>query len=447
MTETVTSASNKRRAWLAVAGWTLLVYTTIPLARTIQEGVQAHGGQELFLWATFASFGLTAGWTAMAIFRGRLMLRPMAIAVLCAVGLSFAALAWSLRENPEESIHCLEYGILGWLLLRAVQHQFHSLAAPFTAAMIGISLGIVDELIQWLIPGRYFDFRDLGINGVSVLLALAALVATTQARAQSRFRPDWGGLHVGLLAAACSLGLLLFCCANTAGLLGWYGRVIPALAAIDEVTAEYGHLHDNNAGLVFPSRLDRKELDRQDRERAAEVGQELARFRAETAYARFLRLHPPYRDPLLVESRVRLFRRDRHALLAAQSQDDPGLRRSHARIAVAENRIMAEFFPAVLHRSGYAWPEPIRARLVALAGPVGRYRSPVSDSLITIASRQTVLSGLAIMLALTLAAAAWARRLERLCTSAAVLPPRTGPGLLEAHRLPEEYRHQDGDHH
>ena len=45
MTETVTSASNKQRTWLAVAGWTLLVYTTIPLARTIQEGVQAHGGQ------------------------------------------------------------------------------------------------------------------------------------------------------------------------------------------------------------------------------------------------------------------------------------------------------------------------------------------------------------------------------------------------------------------
>ena len=423
-----TTAGNRWRAWLAVVGWTLLIFVTIPLARTIQEGVQAHGGQELFLWITLAALGLTAGWTAVAIFRGRLALRPVAAVALASVGLAFAALAWSLRESPEESIHCLQYGVLGWLLLRALRLRHHGLSAHFAAAMIGVALGIADELLQWLIPERYFDFRDLGINALSVLLAQAGLVAAAPAETLSLSRPDWGGLRTGLMAAACSLWLLLFCCANTADLLAWYGRAIPALAAIDEVTAEYGHLHDNGAGLVFPSRLDRRELDRQDRERAAEVGPALARYRAETEYARFLRLNPPYRDPLLAEARVRLFRRDRHALLAAQTWDDANLRCDHARIAAAENRIMAEFFPTVLDRSGYAWQEPIRTRLEALAGPIGRYRSPVSASVITAVSKQILLSILTALLTLTLAAAAWIRRMERLCKTAAPPPPGAATG-------------------
>ena len=417
------SAGHRWRAWLAVVGWTLLIYATIPLARTIQEEVQAHSGQGLFLWITLVAIGLTAGWTAGAIIRGRLALRPLAAVALASVGLVFAALAWSLHESPEESIHCLQYGVLGWLLLRAVRLEYHGLAAHWAAAMIGIALGIADELIQWLVPERYFDFRDLGINALSVLLAQVGLVAAAPAGTLFRSRLDWGGLRTGLMAAACSLALLLFCCANTADLLAWYGRFIPALAAIDEVTAEYGHLHDNGAGLVFPSRLDRRELDRQDRERAAEVGPVLARYRDETEYVRFLRLNPPFRDPLLAEARVRLFRRDLHAQLAAQARNHADLRRTHARIAATENRILAEFFPTVLHRSGYTWPEPIRAKFEALADPIGPYRSPVSASLITAVSKRALVSGLTALLALTLAAAAWTRRMERSGTTAATPPP------------------------
>lgn len=410
-------------AWLTAACWTLLIYVTIPLARSIQEWVQAHGGQQLFLWATFTAIGLTVLGTALAVARRRLALRLTAAAALVAIALVFSALTWSLRENPEESIHCIQYGMLSWLLLRAMRRRHQGWPAHFAAAMIGIALGIGDELIQWLIPWRYFDFRDLGINALAVLLTQAGLVVAAPARILSRPCPDWAALRTGLLALAASLGLLLFCCANTPELLAWYGRLVPALAAIDEVTAEYGHVHGNGQGLTFVSRLNRQELARQDRERAAEVGAVLVRYRTEADYVGFLRTHPAHLDPLLMEARVRLFRRDRHAQLVVQNKDVDALRRHHARIAVAENRIMMEFLPTVLRHSGCTWPEPIRLRLEALAGLIASYHSPVSASVITAVSKPVLLATLTLLLALALIAAAWAHCRASCRQTAAPSPP------------------------
>ena len=81
-------------AWLTAGGWTLLIYLTIPLARPIQEWVQTHGGQHLFLWTTFTAIGLTALGAASAVVRRRLTLRPPAAAARAAIGLVFAALTW-----------------------------------------------------------------------------------------------------------------------------------------------------------------------------------------------------------------------------------------------------------------------------------------------------------------------------------------------------------------
>jgi hypothetical protein len=149
----------------------------------------------------------------------------------------------------------------------------------------------------------------------------------------------------------------------------------------------------------------------------------LSRHRAEADYARFLRTHPPHLDPLLVEARVRLFRRDRHAQLVALTKNDDGLRRRHARIAVAENLIMMEFLPTVLRHSGFVWPESIRLRLEILAGPIVSYRSPVSGSVITAISRPVLLSTLTALLALTLIAAAWSHRLAQNCRIGPTVPP------------------------
>ncbi len=382
------------RAWAAVAGWLLLIWGAIPLAGALRELVAGRGGRHLFLWATLLA--LAAVGVRLLRAAARRGLTPARLLVLAAVAALFVGLVWSLRDSPEEALHSVQYAVLGTLLFRALDRHPGGLAGYAAAAMAGIGLGIIDELIQWLVPGRTFDYRDLGINGLSAVLALVAVGAVQgyrPVRRRARLR-DWRPV---LLLAAADLLLLLFCLSNTPELQGRYARLLPAAASLDEVTAEYGHRHVDAVAGVFRSRLDRVELARQDRERVSEVAAILDRYAGEEQYRAFLARYPAHRDPLLVEARVHLFRRDRYAFLADQAKDDTDLRQQYARIAMGENRIMETVFPTVLGHSGYRWPETMRATLATWAGPAAPYQSPVSSELITVAPR-SVLQTLVLLL-------------------------------------------------
>ena len=383
------------RSWVAVAGWLLCIYGAIPLARDIQEFVAVRGGQQLFLWPALLGLGAATAWLGRAVARGTVSLSPVRALVLLVVAGLFAGLVWSLRDNPEESLHCLQYAVLGALLFRALRRHPGGQALYWAAALAGIGLGMVDELIQWLVPDRTFDYRDIGINGLSVVLAQVAIAAGS-GPGPTVFASPRTGWRTVLHLAAVDLLLLLFCLANTPDLQRW----LPSAVRFDEVTAEYGYRHCDPRLGVFFSRLDRVELARQERERAAEVAAVLDRYAGEERYRAFLATYPANRDPLLVEARVHLFRRDRYAFLADQSRDDGNLRQRYARIAVGENLLMETVFPAVLAHSGYRWPPAMRATLQTWAGPAGPYRSPVSADLITVASRPVLLTLVAGLLVL-----------------------------------------------
>ena len=361
------------RAWAAVAGWLLLIWGAIPLAGALRELVAGRGGRHLFLWATLLA--LAAVGVRLLRAAARRGLTPARLLVLAAVAALFVGLVWSLRDSPEEALHSVQYAVLGTLLFRALDRHPGGLAGYAAAAMAGIGLGI---------------------NGLSAVLALVAVGAVQgyrPVRRRARLR-DWRPV---LLLAAADLLLLLFCLSNTPELQGRYARLLPAAASLDEVTAEYGHRHVDAVAGVFRSRLDRVELARQDRERVSEVAAILDRYAGEEQYRAFLARYPAHRDPLLVEARVHLFRRDRYAFLADQAKDDTDLRQQYARIAMGENRIMETVFPTVLGHSGYRWPETMRATLATWAGPAAPYQSPVSSELITVAPR-SVLQTLVLLL-------------------------------------------------
>ncbi len=124
-------------AWLGVAAWTAFIYLTIPLARAIQETVRERAGKEVFLWITFLAFAAAAAWILRALFRRRWTARPSQLFVLSAVGGLFTCLIWSLRANPEEAFHFVQYGVLSILLFRAFSHRLRDPSACLAAALAG----------------------------------------------------------------------------------------------------------------------------------------------------------------------------------------------------------------------------------------------------------------------------------------------------------------------
>ena len=397
--------SQTRRSWAAAGAWLAVIYAAIPWARQLQEFATSKADGTLFFWITGAT--LFSGLCGLMWARSRQgALSRSGVLVLAAVAALYGGLFWQMRGNPEEAIHCIEYGVLGGLLFRAFRRSLTVGCATFAAAMAGLGCGIIDELIQWLVPARYFDYRDIGINAAAVLLALTAFTCCLPRLPASprHTRANW---QTGWLLASANCFLLLFCFSGTAGNLARYTAVLPWLSSMDEVTAEYGYTHRDPGEVTFFSRLDHQELAWQDSSRFTEVAPLLDRYRTDQQYSEFLRRYPAFRDPLLVEARIHLFRRDRYAYLAAHAGNNPQLRLKHATIAIGENRLLETAFPNILRHSRYRWHPLIKARLLAASNPQAPYHSPVSNSLITAVSRQTVQALLIVACSATLSLALW----------------------------------------
>lgn len=80
---------------------------------------------------------------------------------------------------PQERLHYLGYGILAWLVYFGLAGRTRH-AVVFTA-LGGSAVGLLDELLQIVWPRRYFDWADVGMNVLSVLLGLLAAIPAWRA--------------------------------------------------------------------------------------------------------------------------------------------------------------------------------------------------------------------------------------------------------------------------
>ena len=391
------------RDWLPVLAWTLFIYATIPLARAVQEWVMERGMRAAFSWAVYASVA-TGVLVAIRHFRRRAVpLTRRQWVVLGALAAIFAWGTWYLRGSPEEAMHLPQYGVLSLLLYRAYSHRFGDRAAFACAALLGAFLGIFDEVIQWVVPRRYFQFRDISINVLSVLLVQAALAAGLATRCRA-VRAGLRSARAAWLLAALVLLVLLGCVSNTPHVWQPLYSSWPKLFVFEEAMVQYGYLiRDPEVGW-FKSRLTADQLRETDRARAEEAGEILRRMGHDDDYEIFLTRYSPIRDPFLHELRVRLFRRDRYLYLADVNRGDPVKHADRITISFNEQRLLENWHPHSLRAAGMDWPADRRARAAAAAVSSSEpYGSPVSWELFTGFTErqaQTVLGALLVVVAL-----------------------------------------------
>lgn len=398
----VKSRSKSLSPWLLAALWVAAIFAIIPLARAIQAWVSAHFGRMAFLYAVF--FCLGGGvLLALSFLRrrsGATRAQYLWIATLAAL---YAGGAWHLRADPEEAMHFVEYGALSFLLFHAFRQTRQDAGVYVASLFLGSLLGAMDEVVQWAVPGRFFDFRDMAINGSAVLLMQLALAfGVRPAGIQARWSRD-----TLLLAWRFAAGLALLFMA----LLSATPARLNAVATqtgwtwMDEPLVEYGYRIEDPAIGVFFSRLSAATLRKEDANRAAVAGSILAARADDRDYEKFLKDFSPLTDPFLHELRVHLFRRDRYWKMARAHRDEPAQRRDYITTAFREQRILELFFGSTLRAAGLDWPPDLRARAEgdSHAGP---YVSPVSQRLITSFQPSSAVAVLLILLV----ASRWALR-------------------------------------
>ncbi|MFQ5526556.1 MAG: VanZ family protein [Thermoanaerobaculia bacterium] len=177
--------SHERRWWLASLALIVLIYATLYFVRGPVEFLRERNLLRLAVLAAFASAAVPVLWL---LWRHRPGPREgVVIGIFAAV---FFGLL-TLTSRPEEKLHFLEYGLLAGMLhtacrLRAARlggdRSGAELAVALQAAVLAALAGVGDELIQAVLPNRFFDVRDIVFNVVASLVVVAALATAARVR-------------------------------------------------------------------------------------------------------------------------------------------------------------------------------------------------------------------------------------------------------------------------
>ena len=387
---------------MLVALWSVIIFLTIPFARAVQKRVAGSSyGSTAFRDAVIVLLLLALVVAVLAIRRAGAgpWTRYLWLAIVIGIFVDYTV---ELKSSPEEAVHFIEYGVLGLLIYRALTHSITDPTIYLTAAAIGASVGILDEVIQWITPDRYWDLRDIWLNFFGVALTQIGIALGLQ---PSLIRRPVGEQSVRWLCRALTVALLLLASnlVNTPARIRWYAERVPAIAFLDaqnDQMVEYGYLYVDPAIGRFRSRFSSEELPLVDEARAIDAAQIIDRYPAGEHYRDFLAAYPASVDPFVHELRVHQFRRDHY---------EP----TDAAIAYRENQILEKYYGKTLARSTVKWPPEKTSAVLARATLDGAYESPVSEQLFTRFEERQIVTMLALALIAVQLGAVFARRSSR----------------------------------
>ena len=369
---------------LAAGLWIGLIYGTVPFVRAVREAFISRWPAALIAYAVIA-FVLGSIVASIVILRRRQP--PIGSAdLLWLIGVAAVVAIWTynLMGQPEEAVHFLEYGVLGVLLYRVFDDRVPDPTVYVAATLAGLLVGTVDETIQWLVPGRFWDLRDIILNTGAV--ALVQIVIWRLFKRPSR-TVSRSSLRLVCRLAAAQVFLFTLCMAATPQRLNRIADHVPLpdrLANGVDVICEYGFLQVVDERTLFRSRLSSDELLRSDRERAPDVARDLEVSRGRGGIARSG--ISPIHDALSYEFRIHLFARNRNMQKAqAREPGSPGHRR-HMTTAWRENLILETFFGNTLEHSTSRWGPRPSIEAEAAQDPDEFFVSQVGAHLITAVS-------------------------------------------------------------
>jgi len=366
---------------LVAALWIGLIYATIPFVRGLREAFAARWPVELIAYAVVVIV-IGAGVAAIVVLRRHQEHISLAD-ILWLVGVAAVIVLWThrLMGQPEEAVHFLEYGVLGVLLFRAFDDRVPDPTVYAAATLTGLLVGTVDETIQWLVPGRFWDVRDIVLNGGAVALAQVAIWRLLERPSKAISRSSWR-----LLCRLAAVLVLLFalCMAATPQRLNRLATSVPMpdrLASGVDAICEYGYRHSVDNRTLFRSRLSSGELMLIDQASAADLAHDLDASRGRGGLTRSD--ISPITDPFGYEIRIHLFARNRNRNKALEHGPGSPVHRRHMTTVWRENLILENFFGSTLGQSSYQWGPQRREEIEAAQDPDRFFMSRAGAHLIT----------------------------------------------------------------
>ncbi len=348
-------------AWSQAIAWVAVIYTSIFFARRVQAFVVANVGREGFYFFVVLFGVITLAYIARHLYRYRKEYSWLNYFTIVVVFSLYLFRTTQLKKSaPEEALHFVQYGILYCLILRALVCRYRHVAVIALALVLTSLFGNLDEVVQWFAPERYFDWRDVGLNAFSGLMAsiLFAFAFRPQYLSWARDKLPVKELVFALIL---HLSLSVACLLNfPSSLADNFGFV----SSGNKVISEYGYLIKFE-NISFKSRLPAEVLLVEDEKKGELLADELA--------GKVLDHYPS-----LLKQFSETIKPFEHEIVVRTHRIENAIKRNDAEVIFYERRILRKYFPKFESRYFGAASEFREQSLSS-----STYESPVSWGVIT----------------------------------------------------------------
>lgn len=158
--------------WGIAALWVGLIFSTLSILPSVWRALWVHTQGRIDYIGTLATASAVLGMAAFLVISCRRVWPFLGLIALASV---YGWLLINLSTSPAERLHLLEYGLLGFLIFRALLLDASTGRAYILAWIIATLIGLGDEGVQWILPTRVFEWADVALNAASSGLGLVAV--------------------------------------------------------------------------------------------------------------------------------------------------------------------------------------------------------------------------------------------------------------------------------
>ncbi len=170
-----------RSSLVPIIAYVSALFLSLPVTPFLVDSLKAAGILGAVVGAIFLASFVFGAYVLVARLRIR---APQFHLILLALLAVLGAVVATVKTHQEQ-IHFLEYGALPLLIGRHLRTRLSSRRLLLLTFASAAAIGLVDECIQYLLPMRYFDLRDIAFNVV------ASAFGTTVFALILRFAPDF----------------------------------------------------------------------------------------------------------------------------------------------------------------------------------------------------------------------------------------------------------------
>ncbi len=168
--------TSRTKNWLLLIGYVALIYITLPLMPRMTAFFSSLFGRNfgtivnslliaILIIIIVVMFRYGPGWKNPIFYIGA-----------AALFTAYSAILFFATPIIAEKMHLLEYGFLSYLALRALKGVTLPKKQYLYAFLIVIITGYLDELLQGVTPGRFYQTKDVILNIISGILGLFIII-------------------------------------------------------------------------------------------------------------------------------------------------------------------------------------------------------------------------------------------------------------------------------